>query len=248
MSFRVPRIMKTCNILAAFINLCDCKVDSTSVLRHLTSNKTESQRERGISIVKMFLWKWLQNVLSYLGLHQKSGKLMFLGLDNAGKTTLLYRLKDDRVAQHVPTGLPTSEELSMGGMKFTTFDLGGHRQARRIWKDYFPAVDGIVFIIDTFDKERIAEAKAELDSLLADEQVAHVPILVLGNKIDMPGAASKEEIMHWFGLYNLITGKDTCANSEQSESRRPVELFMCSIIQRQGYGEAFRWIAQHIGQ
>lgn len=153
-------------------------------------------------------------------------------------------LKDARMAQHVPTLHPTSEELTMGGMKFTTFDLGGHQQARRVWKDYFPAVDGVVFLIDAFDRERFAEAKVELHSLLTDEQIASAPILILGNKIDLPGAASEDEIRHLFGLHSLTTGKGTVARSELST--RPLELFMCSVLKRQGYGEGFRWLAQYI--
>ena len=192
----------------------------------------------------MFVFDWFTSVMNYLGLWRKSGKLVFLGLDNAGKTTLLHMLKDDRMASHVPTLHPTSEELSINKIRFITYDLGGHRQARRVWKDYFPAVDAIVFMIDCTNRDRFLESKVELDSLLTDDQISNVPVLILGNKIDISGAASEAEILDVFNLYGQTTGKANVARSELSP--RPLEVFMCSILKRQGYGEGLNWISQYL--
>lgn len=192
----------------------------------------------------MFLWDWFSGMLNFLGLYKKSGKLVFLGLDNAGKTTLLHMLKDDKLAQHVPTLHPTSEELTLGNIRFTTFDLGGHAQVRRVWKDYFPAVDAIVFLIDVWDRQRFPESVIELESLLYDEQLADCPLLILGNKIDKIGAAGEQEIRQIFNLHSKTTGQGNVPRDRLNQ--RPMELFMCSVKQREGYGEAFRWLAQYL--
>eukprot|EP00287_Rhodomonas_sp_CCMP768_P015392 CAMPEP_0196757428 /NCGR_PEP_ID=MMETSP1091-20130531/103658_1 /TAXON_ID=302021 /ORGANISM="Rhodomonas sp., Strain CCMP768" /LENGTH=194 /DNA_ID=CAMNT_0042106203 /DNA_START=1 /DNA_END=585 /DNA_ORIENTATION=+ len=193
----------------------------------------------------MFLVNWFNGILGWLGLGNKRAKILFLGLDNAGKTTLLHMLKEKKVAQLEPTQHPHDEELTMGKLKFRVHDLGGHDVARDLWQEYFTAVNAIVYIVDCNDRERFTESKSELEKLLSNEQLAGVPIVLLGNKIDMQRAASEAEIRQALGIQPYLTGKGT-KKADLPKGMRPMELFMVSVIKRMGYRDAFQWIAGYI--
>lgn len=174
---------------------------------------------------------FFKNVLSYLGLWNKKANLLFLGLDNAGKSTLLHMLKTGKFTQTAPTQYPNSETLQLGNTKLNTFDLGGHEAARKLWKDYVPAVDCLFFVVDSANPSRFPEVKEELLNVLNMPELAEIPVAILGNKIDMKGAVSEEDLRASLDL-NSIFAKES----------RPIELFMTSVAKKTGYPKALEWV------
>jgi len=169
--------------------------------------------------------------------------LLFLGLDNAGKTTLLHMLKFGTLKTSFPTQQPTMEELALGNITLKAFDMGGHKNARSIWQNYFPVVDGIVFIVDAADPNRFEEAKQVLSDLLVCDELEDVPLLVLGNKIDLSRAVSEEQLRDDLALHQFTNQPE---NGTQDKETRPLSLFMCSVVTRQGYAQGFRWLGKHL--
>lgn len=188
-----------------------------------------------------FILKFFKDILSGLGLWKKDAKIVFLGLDNAGKTTLMRRLKDGKFVQIDPTQHAHSDELVMGKVRFKAFDLGGHAAARKIWKNYFPNLDGIIYMVDAADPKRFEESKKELQMILSATQVANVPILILGNKIDKPGAVPEEEFKIALGL-ETQTSFGTQKITEMS--KRPIQVYMCSVESKIGYADGFKWLSE----
>jgi GTP-binding protein SAR1 len=183
-----------------------------------------------------YLWGYMKgmvnSVLGYLGLYNKKANIVFLGLDNAGKSALLHVLKTDRVTQTRPTIHPHSEELKMGNLVLNTYDLGGHETARKIWKDYFPAVNAILFLVDSVDVKRFPEAYKELNDILETPELVNIPIAILGNKIDMAGAVSIEELKAALHYDELM-----------AKENRPMEVFMTSVTKKIGFSAALEWIS-----
>jgi len=89
---------------------------------------------------------------------------------------------------------------------FKNFHFIFYYIARQVWKEYFPAVDALIYLIDVSDKKRFQESKHELDSILRDDYLLNCPILILGNKIDKYGAESHENISKYFNLEVFFTG------------------------------------------
>ena len=186
-----------------------------------------------------YLWGYVKgmvnSVLGYLGLYNKKANIVFLGLDNAGKSALLHVLKTDRVTQTRPTIHPHSEELKMGNLVLNTYDLGGHETARKIWKDYFPAVNAILFLVDSVDVKRFPEAYKELNEILETPELVNIPIAILGNKIDMAGAVSIEELKAALHYDELM-----------AKENRPMEVFMTSVTKKIGFSAALEWISSKL--
>jgi signal recognition particle receptor subunit beta len=113
-----------------------------------------------------WLRSWFEQLLFTLGFASKQGTIVLLGLDNAGKTTLLHRLKTGRVDVFAPTERAHEELFRLGGVDFRAWDLGGHETVRHMWRSFFADAHGVVFLVDSADRERLAEAEEELSDVL----------------------------------------------------------------------------------
>jgi GTP-binding protein SAR1 len=194
----------------------------------------------------MWFDDWLWGLLLWLGLIAPADqRLLILGLDNGGKTTLLHRLTErDALTRKIePTA--TGEHTSVGPVYLETVDLGGQQPARREWYTRIVErnLEGIVFVIDASDPSRQEEARAELASILQIR--GRVPLVVLGNKMDLHGAVREDNLAAALRLGGLRTGKDAHASSHGPD-KRPLELFMCSAAKGRGYGDGLHWLAEHI--
>ncbi|KAJ7238942.1 GTP-binding protein sar1 [Mycena rebaudengoi] len=183
----------------------------------------------------MFGIAWFWNALARLGLVRKCAKLLVLGLDNAGKTTLFFALKTGRFVSLQPTLMPSWEEFTIGSLKVSS--------GRRLWTDYFSVADAIVYLVDSADAARLPEATAELAALLAAPELSNVPFLILGTKIDTPGAISEDELRAALGL-PPTTGKSDA--HIPGTVKRPIEVFMCSAPRRTGYEVGFEWLSRFL--
>ena len=177
----------------------------------------------------------LLNLLRTLKKNEKEARILVLGLDNAGKTTILKALSEEEINTIMPTqgfnikslvsisfkasttrwfesffqhwfnrlDLPFSFLQSQDGFKLNVWDIGGQREIRPYWKNYYENTDALVYVVDSADDVRLKEATEELKSLLDEELLKKVPLLVYANKQDLQFALEADQVMETLKLQDI---------------------------------------------
>ena len=143
-------------------------------------------------------------ILDFFSRSRNNFKIIILGIQNAGKTTILYRLSIGQLVKTTPTIGSNVEEISYNNVKLQAWDLGGQESTRSVWNVYFVNTDAIIYVIDTHD-ETYDDSKTQFYKLLSNDALKNAIILIYANKQDLPGAKSVAEIIQ---IYELDTIKD----------------------------------------
>ncbi|KAI9800773.1 MAG: Arf GTPase arf1 [Piccolia ochrophora] len=149
---------------------------------------------------------------------KKEMRILMVGLDAAGKTTILYKLKLGEIVTTIPTIGFNVETVEYKNIQFTVWDVGGQDKIRPLWRHYFQNTQGIIFVVDSNDRERIKpEARDELQRMLNEDELRDAQLLVFANKQDLPNAMPAAEITDKLGLHSLRQRswfiQSTCATS-----------------------------------
>ena len=134
---------------------------------------------------------------------KKEVRILMLGLDAAGKTTILYKMKLDEVVNTIPTIGFNVETFTYKNIEFNAWDIGGQYKLRSLWSHYFDNIDALVYIVDSADMDRIEENKETLQGLLREDQLKDAKLLVYCNKQDLPNAMSCPEVVERLGLAGI---------------------------------------------
>jgi len=134
-------------------------------------------------------------------------RVVTLGLDGAGKTSILFKLKQNEFVPTIPTIGFNVETLEFKNVKITLWDVGGQHKLRPLWKHYYLNTQAVIFVLDASNQDRLGEAHSELVKLLSEKELKDAALLILANKQDVAGCASIESITDQFSLYKLCCGR-----------------------------------------
>lgn len=168
---------------------------------------------------------------------KKEYRIVMLGLDAAGKTTVLYKLKLGEVVTTIPTIGFNVESVEYKNISFTVWDIGGQHKIRRLWRHYYSNNNGIIFVVDSTDVDRIEEARNELHSLLREDELRNTSILVYANKQDLPNALSPSEIIDKLSMHSI-----------PQHATRQWFVQPCCAVDGSGLVEGLSWLSSAVSQ
>ena len=160
---------------------------------------------------------------------KKDVRILMIGLDAAGKTSILYQMKMAELVKTIPTIGFNVEQLDYKGLRFTIWDVGGQDKIRILWKHYYQNSDGIIFVIDSNDKERFETVRETLLLCLNEEELKDAALLIFANKQDINGAVSPSELTKILEMEKIRNRKWLVQGS--------------SAISGQGLKEGLDWLA-----
>merc|ERR1719449_89208 len=134
---------------------------------------------------------------------KKDCRILMLGLDAAGKTTILYKLKLGEVVTTIPTIGFNVETVEYKNINFSVWDVGGQDKIRRLWRHYYQGTQGLIFVVDSNDRDRVEDAREELTKMLSEDEMRDAALLVLANKQDLPNSMPAAEVTDNLGLHNM---------------------------------------------
>ena len=174
---------------------------------------------------------WVGGLISYFKslIGSREMRILILGLDGAGKTTILYRLQVGEVVTTIPTIGFNVEQVTYKNLKFQVWDLGGQTSIRPYWRCYYSSTDAIIYVVDSSDKDRIGISKQELVSMLEEEELKKAVLVVLANKQDLETAMSVTDVYQALGLDLL--------------KNRTFQIFKTSAVKGEGLEEAMEWLS-----
>ena len=166
---------------------------------------------------------------------EKEVRILILGLDNAGKTTILRKFCGEPIDAIEPTLGFNIKTLEHKNYQLNVWDVGGQKTIRAYWRNYFERTDGLIWVVDSADLARLQICKQELANLLGQEKLAGASLLILANKQDVRGALNADEIAKDLGLEEDLTFKN-----------RHWSIRGCSAVTGEGLVEGMDWMVEDI--
>ncbi|KAI3853628.1 hypothetical protein MKW98_025145 [Papaver atlanticum] len=175
----------------------------------------------------------LLSIIRKIKRKEKEMRILMVGLDNSGKTTIVLRINGEDTSVISPTLGFNIKTINYDKYTLNIWDIGGQKTIRSYWRNYFEQTDGLVWVVDSSDVRRLGDCKMELDNLLKEERLSGATLLILANKQDIQGALTPLEIAKVLNL-------------DAMDKTRHWKIVGCSAYTGEGLLEAFDWMVQDI--